>query len=304
MKIAVFVYSQSGQAEEAAKRIFSSCKYDTNNTNEDTIIFKTIIPEQDYPFPWDKTSFFDTFPETRLGIPPSGIKPIDMSDVEDAGLVVIVGQSWFLSPSLPLQSFFYNEQIRDYLNGRNVLFINVCRNMWLKTIQWIKDYLHKVNAKLVGHIVLQDRHQNLVSAATIVRWLLHGQKEASLILPAAGVSEENLSKAKRFGVIIRKAVDAGGYDNLQTELLSAGAIQYKPSIIHVEKIGYRMFGFWAKFIRNKGRFRDSRRLFRVRLFYIYLVIVLFFVSPFVQLFFLLTYPLRRISKNRQIDCAV
>lgn len=304
MKIAVFVYSQSGQAKEAAKKIFDVCKQGKEDAHEDTIIFKTIIPEQEYPFPWSKKEFFDTFPETRLGLPPSGIEPIDLSNVKDADLVVIVGQSWFLSPSLPLQSFFANQQIQDYLDGRNVIFINVCRNMWLKTIQWIKYYLREVNSRLVGHIVLQDKHQNLVSAATIVRWLLHGHKEASLILPTAGVSDEDLLKARRFGDIIRKTVHNGNYDNLQVELLSAGAIQYKPSIVHIEKIGHRMFGLWAKFIRRKGGFRDPRRCFRVQIFYFYLIIVLFIVSPFVQLIFFITYPLRQINKNKQIDCAV
>ena len=66
MKIAVFIYSQSGQAKEAAKKIFDVCKQGKEDAHEDTIIFKTIIPEQEYPFPWSKKEFFDTFPETRL----------------------------------------------------------------------------------------------------------------------------------------------------------------------------------------------------------------------------------------------
>jgi flavodoxin len=54
MKIAVFIYSQSGQAKEAAKKIFDVCKQGKEDAHEDTIIFKTIIPEQEYPFPWSK----------------------------------------------------------------------------------------------------------------------------------------------------------------------------------------------------------------------------------------------------------
>jgi hypothetical protein len=78
MKIAVFTYSQSGQAKEVAEKIFDVFTKRKEDTLEDTIIFKTIIPEQEYPFPWSKKEFFDTFPETRLGLPPSGIKPIDL----------------------------------------------------------------------------------------------------------------------------------------------------------------------------------------------------------------------------------
>ncbi len=310
MKIAVFVYSQSGQAYDVAKSIF--CEAQEGDLE---VVFKTIVPEQDYPFPWDKYTFFDTFPETRLGIPPSGIKPIDTSDIEDADIVGIVGQSWFLSPSLPLQSFFADQQIKGYLKGRKIVFVNVCRNMWLMTAKWVKNYLSEIDAKLVGHIVLQDEAPNLISAATIVRWLINGKKEGNAFLPSAGISPKDISEARKFGVIIRDFCEAQTTDfrprrksdktlsislspvatDLQSKLLSAGAIHYKPSILHIEKIGHRMFGLWAKFIRKKGGFRAPQRRNRVYLFYAYLVFVLFFISPFVQLLFYLTYPLHKRS---------
>ena len=305
MKIALFYYSQSGQAYRVARNIFDVIGLPESKTeNENEVIYKEIIPENDYPFPWPKYLFFDTFPETRLSLPPSGIKPFDFSDIDDADLIVIVGQSWFLSPSLPLQSFFYNQQIKDYLNGRNVLFINVCRNMWLMTAHWIKSYLKEVHATLVGHIVLQDNRPNLISAATIVRWLIQGKKDGSLILPSAGVSQNDIIGASKFGQIIRETIISGNYKHLQTGLLSAGAINYKPSIIYIEQIGHQMFGIWAHFIRKKGGFRDPHRQLRVRFFYIYLIIVLFVLSPFAQLLFYLTYPFRHVSRDKKENCSV
>lgn len=177
MKIAVFHYSQTGQAATAARNLFSTVDAST------VVKHKAIRPVQDFPFPWDLYKFFDAFPETRLGLPPTGIQPIDFQDIADADLVVVVGQSWFLSPPLPLQSFFADSEVKAYLSGRKVVFVNVCRNMWLMTIRWVKAYLKSVGAELVGHIVLQDHHNNLVSAATVVRWLIHGRKEASRLLP-------------------------------------------------------------------------------------------------------------------------
>lgn len=294
MKIVVFYYTQSGQALEAAKRIFGKGE----------VVYKQIVPEQAYPFPWSTYEFFDAFPETRLLLPPSGILPLDLTDVGDADLVAVVGQSWYLSPSLPLQSFFADEQVRSYLRGRKVVFVNVCRNMWLMTSRWLKSTLSDLQARLVGHIVLQDNHPNLVSAATIVRWLLHGRKEASGLLPKAGVSETDIQGASRFGDILRRAVTDDNYDHLQDDLLAAGAIKYKPSVLQIEKIGHRMFGLWAPFIRKKGGFGAPERRPRVMFFYRYLVFALFFVSPFVQLLFLLTSPLRGIGRNRRIDCSV
>ena len=293
MKTVVFYYSQSGQALSAAKRI---CEPLGN------VVFKEIIPQQDYPFPWNRYEFFDVFPETRLGMPPSGIRPMDLREAEDADLVMIVGQSWFLSPSLPLQSFLADGQVRQYLQGKNIIFVNVCRNMWLMTGRKIKTDIKEMGGHLVGHIVLQDRRQNLVSALTIVRWLMYGKKNGSWMLPDAGVSVADIEGASRFGEIISNAYENDGFDMLQTNLLSAGAINYKPSVLFLEKAGHRMFGHWARFIRKKGGFRDPRRHLRVNLFFYYLLIVLFMVSPFGQLFFFLTYPLQQVSRHKREDC--
>ncbi|MBR4801584.1 MAG: hypothetical protein IK041_02110 [Bacteroidales bacterium] len=292
MKVAVFWYSQSGQALKAAESICRGM----------SAVFRKIVPQQRYPFPWSRREFFEVFPETRLGIPPSGIEPLDFSGVEDADIVMIVGQSWFLSPSLPLQSFFADERVRRYLKGRKVIFVNVCRNMWLMTSRRIKEYMAEIGALLVGQIVLQDRAANLVSAVTIIRWLIGGKKEATRLLPQAGVRDEDLEGAERFGRVVERVWEGGDMAELQPALLAEGAIKYKPSVLCIEKTGHRIFGFWAKFIRRKGEFGDPRRGRRLSLFYWYLLFVLFVLSPFVQLFFYLTYPLRRVKHNKQIDC--
>lgn len=300
MKTAVFYYTQSGQALDVAKRMCKPLEDEAAASGMGGVIYKSIVPLEAYPFPWSKREFFDTFPETRLGLPPSGIEPIDLSDIEDADVVIIVGQSWFLSPSLPIQSFFADRQVKEYLHGRNVIFVNVCRNMWLMTHRRVKEYLHDAQAKYVGHIVLQDKVPNLVSIITIVRWLMYGKKEASGIFPRAGVSVADVQAASRFGSVIRECKD--DFDQLQPQLLAEGAIDYKPSILLLEKAGHRMFGLWAKFIRRKGGFRDSRRAFRCEMFFWYLLFVLYVVSPFAQLFFYLTYPLQHVCRNKQQDC--
>ena len=283
MKVAVFYYSQSGQALRVAEHICKGMK--------STVVFREIVPQHPWPFPWSREEFFDIFPETRLGIPPFGNEPTDFSDIEDADMVMVVGQSWFLSPSLPLQSFFTDPQVVAYLSGRPVVFVNACRNMWLMTSRKVKGYLKEAGANMVGQIILQDRRQNLVSALTIVRWLMHGRKEASGLLPDAGISEKDITEASRFGEIIDRSLQQGSLDTLQDQLQAAGAIQYKPSVLFLEKAGHRMFGLWAKFIRRKGGFSDKRRRLRTTIFYYYLLMVLFLVSPWAQLVFWLTYPL-------------
>lgn len=297
MKIVVFYYSQTGQALKAAKSIVSTMA-DTD------VVFKAIVPQRHYPFPWGRKAFFNVFPETRLGLPPSGVEQMDFSDVADADLVMIAGQSWFLSPSLPLQSFFSDEQVKQYLLGRNILFVNACRNMWLMTSRKIQNCIRTMSARLVGQIVLQDEASNLVSAVTIVRWLLDGKKTATRFFPAAGISRVTLNEASRFGTIIEKTWHENAINDLQRRLMAAGAIHYKPSVLFLEKAGYRMFGLWAKFIRQRGDIDSPRRQGRLTIFYYYLIFVLFVLSPFAQLFFWFTYPLHRVSEQMQKDCYV
>ena len=295
MKLAVFYYTQSGQALSVAKSI---CK------KVDHVVYKQVTPQQSYPFLWSRDEFLDVFPETRLGIPPSGIVPLDFSDVEDADMVMIVGQSWYLSPSLPLQSFFTDNGVRNYLKGRDVVMVNACRNMWLMTSRKVKEYLTEAGARLVGHIVMQDPAQNLVSVLTVVRWLMKGKKEGTRLLPPAGIPDRDIEEASRFGEIIETAWNRGELATLQDGLLAAGAIHYQPSVLFLEKTGHRMFALWARFVRRKGGFGDKRRLCRLHLFYAYLLTVLFLLSPLAQLMFWLTYPLHRAGRKRVEDCSV
>ena len=297
MKVAVFYYSQSGQALCVAKSI---CTPLVDHGHQ--VIYKQIVSLEEFPYPWNKNDFFDTFPETRLGLPPFGIKTIDFSDIEDAGLVIIAGQSWFLSPSLPIQSFFLDEGVRSYLHHRDVIFVNACRNMWLMTARQIKSYVKEIGARLVWHIVLQDRHTNLLSALTIVRWLMFNKKEGNALLPNAGVSPKDIDSASRFGTVIANAYSKNKVDTLQDELMKEGSIIYKPSVLFLEKAGHRMFGLWAGFIRKKGGYRDKRRHTRINMFFYYLLFVLFVVSPFGQLFFFMTYPLQKVNSHKHVDC--
>lgn len=298
MKIAVFYYSQTGQASEVAKRLFAT----STDYKDAEIVYKQITTDIQYKFPWGKFDFFDVFPETRLGIILSPIKKIDFSDIVDSDLIVVVGQSWYLSPSQPIQAFFTDDDVCQFLRGRDVIFVNVCRNMWLKTYQQVKSYIQQAKARMVGHIVMQDRHSNLLSVLTIIRWLMYGRKEASGMLPEAGVSEKDIASAARFGEIIVDGLNAHQADRLQDSLYEAGAIDYKPSILFLERAGHRIFGFWAKFIRVKGNYGDVRRRARLDMFFYYLLFVLFVLSPFAQLFFYLTYPFRGEKRKRWNIC--
>lgn len=285
--IAVFYYTQTGQALAIARSLCApleaaGCR----------VVEREIRPVTAYPFPWSSEAFFQVFPESRLGIA-CAIEPIELSGaVAEADLVIVAGQSWYLSLSTPLHAFFQSPEVCAYLHGRPVVFVNGCRNMWVMTQHETRRYLREIGARYVGFIELHDRAPNLVSVLTIIRWLFYGRKEATRLLPAAGVSPHDVADADRFGLVILRTLYDGQWEQLQERLMREGAVTFIPHIYFIERNGYAMWGRWAHFVRRRGGAGDPRRRGRLRLFKAYLFFVLYAVSPFGLLFYWLTYPLR------------
>ena len=301
LTVAVFYYTQTGQALAIARSLCApleaaGCR----------VVKREIRPVTAYPYPWSSEAFFQVFPESRLGIA-CAIEPVDLSgEVAEADLVLVVGQSWYLSLSTPLHAFFQSPEVRAYLHGRPVVFVNGCRNMWVMTQHETRRYLREIGARYVGFIELHDKAPNLVSVLTIIRWLFYGRKEATRLLPAAGVSQRDVADADRFGLIILRTLYDGQWEQLQERLMREGAVTFIPHLYFIERNGYRMWGRWAHFVRSRGDAGDPRRQGRLRLFKAYLFFVLYAVSPFGLLFYGLTYPLRRaaLKKARQEVCLV
>jgi len=63
-RIAVFFYTQTGQLLEILKSL-------TNPLRKMgcEIIFKEIIPEEPFTFPWTSDQFYEIFPESRAEVP-------------------------------------------------------------------------------------------------------------------------------------------------------------------------------------------------------------------------------------------
>jgi len=298
MKIAAFYYTQTGQGLEILRSI---CRPLTETGHE--VVYVEIVPETSYPYPWSSDAFFQAFPESRQAIP-CPVQMPDLSDAADADLVMIAYQSWFLSPSIPVNGFLRDARIRSFLKDKPVVTINGCRNMWIMAQAKVREHIISGGGRLIGNIVLQDRYSNLVSVITIIRWLMGGRKEKSGLFPAAGVSAEDITHASVFGQTIAEALAASDFSTLQEALMQNDAICYKPAIAFIEKTGHRIFGFWSAWILGKGAYGAPERSFRLKLFKYYLFAVLFLVSPVGLLFFYLAYPFRykAIRKDRRKQC--
>lgn len=271
-KILVLYYSQSGQLRDILDNLTS------NIQDKAEIDFAEIKPKQAFPFPWTATTFFDAMPESVLLVP-SPIEPISDDVLKKQYDLVIFGyQPWFLSPSQPTTSFLKSE-FSNIINGKPVMTVIGCRNMWLNGQEQVKKMIQDAGGSLVGNIVLNDTYPNLISLLTIIRWNFTGQKEASRWLPAAGVQKKDIKGAQKFGMPVFTHLNNNKLDNLQKELLMLGAVKLKPGLVLLEQRGIKNFRYWAKFIREKGGPGSIERKGRVKLFQRLLLTGIFILSP-------------------------
>lgn len=291
-KIAVFYYTQTKQLLHILNSLLTPLE-----KRGCTIVYKEIEPVVPFNFPWTSDNFYQAFPESRQEIP-FKIKEIDFSDIADADLVVLGYQPWFLSISIPISSFLQQPSTQSYLNGKKVLTVVGARNMWVSSNDSVNCFFDKSNCNWVANIVLEDRHNNLVSVLTIFRWLIDDRKDASRFLPEAGVSQKDIDSVALLAPEIYYSLETNDYKTLQIRIADRGGVVFHSNLYFIERVGYKMFGLWSKWILKKGTYQSSERKFRLTLFKYYLLTVIFVLSPFGNIIFYLTYPLRKASLQR------
>ncbi len=297
-KALVIYYTQSGQLKNIVDRVCTSLMEDFE------LIYEELKPRPSFPFPWEGMSFYQTFPESVQEIP-CELEPFAFNPDEDFDLVILAYQPWYLSPSIPFTSFLQTEDAAKVLKGKPVISIIGGRNMWIMAQERVKRRIINLGGNLIGNIVLVDKHHNLVSVVTIVRWMLKGQKHGSglygRIFPKAGIAEKDIQQSSRFGEQIRKSFHENDLENLQDSLLDDGAIQIKPVLMTIEKRGYMMFKGWSKFILKKGMANDPAREGRLKMFRIYLFTVIYLVSPFGGVVIWVIHKLNARKTRKMID---
>jgi len=278
-RILVVYYTQSGQLKEIIDSVLSPL-------TEVTIDFLPIDTTEPFPFPWTDEAFFGAFPESYLQIP-QPLKPFQLAHT-DYDLVILGYQVWYLSPSIPFNSFLQSEAGKQLLQGKPVITVSGTRNMWVMAHQKVKKLLTDCGAHLVGNVALTDRHHNHISVITIVQWLFSGNKNKRYlgVFPKAGVADKDVQGASVYGSLIAPHLQTGDYTGLQQEIVAHGGVHYKRFLLSAEKKGNRLFGIWAKMI-----YGSKKRKFLLKCFRIYLYIAIWVLMPIVWLLYWLTYPL-------------
>ncbi len=279
-KVLVIYFTQSGQLHQAIKATLEPLE----KSETVKLYYEQIKPQRPFPFPWSYMQFFDAFPETVQGLP-CDLEPFSFNKDEHYDLVIIAYQPWFLSVSIPVNSFLMSPEAKTLLKDKEVITVLACRNMWLNAQEKMKVALDHLGAKLVGNVTFVDKSGNLTSLVTVLAFALGGIKEKFLgFFPKYGVSDRDLREnAPKYGEIVNQHLQANDYTTLQNELIEAGAINIKSNLMLLEGRGKVLFPLYANYISKKGTSGSSERRTRVRIFGIVLPIAIFILSPVITI---------------------
>jgi len=290
-KILAIYYTQTGQLEEIIDSFITP--FMDAGVSVEKLRIRTKV---NYPFPWNGRRFFEMMPDSVLGIPTT-LEPFEMKE-KAYDLIIFGYQAWFLSPSIPSNSILANPAFRIVLKNTPVITITGARNMWLSAMERVKKLLQQADAKLVGNIALVDRHHNLVSFVTLLRWMFKGKKDRYLnIFPPPGVAVEDIVHTQVFGKTALHYLNKSEWAGTQAELVQQGAVEVKYNLMFIESKARRIFSLWARFIAKR-----KKRTGWLVVFKYYLLIALFIAAPLIltiDALFFKPFLSRRIKRQKQ-----
>jgi hypothetical protein len=285
-RVLVVHFSQTGQLARVARRLVSPLA----EANDVELVEETLRPRPPYPFPWPLWRFLDAMPETVLLEPPA-LEPFSVRADERFDLVVLAYQVWYLAPSGPMTAFLKSETGKRLLSGRPVVTVIACRNMWLLAQETIKRLIQEAGGRLLDNVAFTDQGGTLATFVTTPRWLLTGRRNRFWGLPAAGVAEEEIANADRFGLALLDALRTGREREDAPMLAGLGAARVDPKLILSERAARRAFSAWSRLIRLGGAPGSIARVPMLVLFSVYLVAMILTVVPTSLLVQRITRPL-------------
>jgi len=285
-RVLVVHFSQTGQLARVARRLVSPL----TDANDVELVEETLRPRPPYLFPWPLWRFLDAMPETVLLEPPA-LEPYSVRADERFDLIILAYQVWYLAPSGPMTAFLRSEAGKRLLRGRPVVTVIACRNMWLLAQETVKRLIREAGGRLLDNVAFTDQGGTLATLVTTPRWLLTGRRNAFWGLPAAGVAEQEIAKADRFGLALLNALRADREREDAPMLAGLGAARVDPRLIFSERAARRAFSAWSRLIRLGGAPGSIARVPMLALFSVYLVAMILTVVPTSLLVQRITRPL-------------
>ena len=273
-RVLVVHFSQTGQLAQVVRQLVAPLA----GAPDVQLVDEVLRPRRPYPFPWPFWGFLDAMPESVLLEPPE-LKPLAVHPDEPFDLIVLAYQVWFLAPAGPATAFLKSAAGRRLLNGRPVVTVIACRNMWLTAQETVKRLIREAGGLLRDNVVFTDRAGVLASFITTPRWLLTGKRDSLLGLPPAGVPAGDIASAGRFGGALLGALRADRQREAAPMLGGLGAAPVDARLILSERAGQRAFSVWARLIRLAGPAGAWTRLPLLALFGAYLIAMILVVVP-------------------------
>lgn len=273
-RVLAVVYSQTGQLSSIADRFLQPLLDDGSVK----VQVETLRPRQPFPFPWPFFRFLDTFPES-IHLVPSELEPLTVADEDEFDLIIIFYQVWFLAPSRPIVAFLHHSRAQTLLEGKPVVTVIGCRNMWMNAHMEMTELLKKRGAHLMDNVVFTDKAPTLVTLLTTPLWLLTGHKRPVHGLPPAGVPESDIARSVRFGRALRDALDSARERHGAPMLFGLKAVEVRPELLVSERAGARSFYVWGKLLRLAGPPGAWQRMPLLGLYLIFLMVMIITVVP-------------------------
>lgn len=285
-KVLILYYSQSGQLKSVMDQIVAPLMQGDDIQCD----YQKIEPVRPYPYPWSFYKFFTVFPEAVYldGCP---VKPMQLEEKYD--LIILGYTVWFLSPSIPVTGFLQTEQAKKIFKDTPVVTVIACRDMWLKAQEKMKKMLSDLGANLLDNVVLTDQGKSLYTFITTPRWLLSGKKDAFWFFPKAGIYEEEITSASRFGTRLCDALQKNEEQGKLPMLSNMGAVNVNGKLIATEHIAHRSFLIWSKLIKKAGSQDSCGRDVVITIYVIFLLTLVLTVVPLNMLLRKLLSPFRK-----------
>lgn len=271
--VLVINYSQTGQLADITAQVIAPLRAAGH-----AVHLETLVPETPFPWPWPIIDFVDAFPEcVQLDAPP--LKPLSIAANTPFDLVILTYQVWYLAPALPMTAFLKSPAGKQLINGKPVITLVACRNMWLSAQDTMKQLIAEAGGQLRDHLVFTDQGHPLATFITTPRWVLTGRRDAWLGLPPAGVAPEEIRQASRFGRALSDALDHDGEKSGAAMLTGLRAAIVNPRLAISERAAHRAFKVWSRLIRAFGKRGQWRRRPMLLIFALYLITLVLTVVP-------------------------
>lgn len=277
-RVTVYWYSQTGQLLESVAAVtepLEKAGWDVHRVE--------IRPWDAFPFPWPVRRFFGVFPASvdPDAAPPITVRP-PVPENDDTDLVIFAYPVWYLAPALPMRALVRAEP--KAFDGRAVIGLIACRNMWYSAAIEAQQLLRDAGARYVGTIASVDTASAGVTFVTTLRWLLAGKRDASWGFPRAGVGKDELDRLAVLGERIAELAPAQGgpaperdmtgpedadtsgpahedalADRVREVLAAHDAAPVNSPLAAADLLAGKVFRVWGRVIRAAGRRGEVQR---------------------------------------------